>query len=221
MKASTRLPATAALLVFALAAAAARGGDAPLPAPDPDGWIALFNGKDLAGWDGDPAVWRAENGYLSGKADKVAANTFLVCKRPFADFVLEAKCMLIKGGSFTKSAVQYRSRLVDPAKWVVGGYQAALGEAWWGACYEERGRGVLWGPTPEAKQAAKPYDAWNQIVIEARGPLIRQSLNGVPCGELRDTDEAKRSLSGIVALQYHAPGGFEVRFRDIRIKETQ
>src|SRR5207244_3423415 len=50
----------------------------PLPAPDADGWISLFNGKDLAGWDGDPAVWRVENGAISGKAEKIARNTFLI-----------------------------------------------------------------------------------------------------------------------------------------------
>jgi hypothetical protein len=214
--------AVLALLVLPVAATLAAAADAPaLPPADKDGWIPLFNGRDLAGWTGDPAVWRVENGYISGKAEKVGANTFLVCHHAFSNFVLEAKCMLIKGGSFTKSAVQYSSRLIDPAKWVVGGYQAALGEEWWGACFEERGRGVLWGSTPEAKKAAKPYDAWNRIAIEARGPLIRQSLNGVPCGEFRDTDEAKRSLAGIVALQYQAPGVFEVRFRDIRIREAK
>ena len=50
----------------------------PLPAPDAEGWISLFNGKDLSGWDGDPAVWRVENGYISGKAESVKGNTFLV-----------------------------------------------------------------------------------------------------------------------------------------------
>jgi hypothetical protein len=211
-----------ALLLLVLSVSAARAADAPaLPAPDKDGWVALFNGRDLAGWSGDPAVWRAEGGCIAGRAEKVGANTFLIFGRPFGDFALEAQCLLVKGGSFTKSAIQYRSRVVDPAAWVVGGYQAALGEGWWGACYEERGRGVLWKPSPEAAKAARPYGEWNRVGIEARGPLIRQTLNGVACGELDDKDEKLRALAGVVALQYHAPGGYEVRFRDIRIREAK
>ena len=34
-----------------------------LPKPDKDGWITLFNGKDLAGWDGNPDIWRIKDGY--------------------------------------------------------------------------------------------------------------------------------------------------------------
>ena len=42
---------------------------------------------------------------------------------------------------------------------------------------------------------------------------------GVLAGEMEDKDEARRALSGIIALQYHDPGlNFEVRYKDIRIK---
>jgi len=213
-----RLAVPAFALLFAAAAAAA---PAPLPPPGPDGWIPLFNGKDLAGWSGDPAVWRVTDGCISGRADKVDQNTFLIFEHPFADFVLELDGMLLKGPGFVNSGVQYRSKVLDPAKWVVGGYQADMGEGWWGACYEERGRGVLWKPSDAATKAARPFDAWNRIVIEATGTTIRQTLNGVPAGELDDRDEAKRAASGVVALQYHSPGGFEVRFRNIRIRLTK
>jgi hypothetical protein len=207
-----------AVLAFAILVVAAAAVAAPPPKAGPDGWIPLFNGKDLTGWKGDPAIWRVENGYISGRIDKVGHNTFLICDHPFADFVLELDCMLIKGPGFTNSGIQYRSRVLDPAKWIVGGYQADMGEGWWGACYEERGRGVLWKPTPDATKAAKPYDAWNRYVIEAKGNVIKQTLNGVPAGSLDDSDAAKRAASGVIALQYHKPGGFEVRFRNIRIK---
>ncbi len=207
-----------AVLAFALPVLAAVAVAAPPPKAGPDGWISLFNGKDLAGWKGDPAIWRVENGYISGRIDKVGYNTFLICDHAFADFVLELDCMLIKGPDFTNSGIQYRSKILDPAKWVVGGYQADMGEGWWGACYEERGRGVLWKPTAEAKKAARPYSEWNRYVIEAKGNVIKQTLNGVVAGTLDDSDAAKRAASGVIALQYHKPGGFEVRFRNIRIK---
>ncbi len=35
----------------------------------PDGFRPLFNGKDLAGWDGNPALWSVEDGCITGKAE--------------------------------------------------------------------------------------------------------------------------------------------------------
>ena len=33
----------------------------------PDGFRPLFNGKDLTGWDGNPALWSVEDGCITGK----------------------------------------------------------------------------------------------------------------------------------------------------------
>ncbi len=186
---------------------------APLPAPDAEGWITLFNGKDLAGWKGDPAIWRVKDGYISGQVDKVGFNTFLVCDHPFSDFILEAKFILPKGGN---SGIQYRSVVLDPKKWVVGGYQADIGAGWFGALYEERGRGLLIKADPEVAKSVKADD-WNQYVIHAEGSKLRHTLNGKPSGEIDDKHEKARA-DGVIALQYHAPGAFEIRYKDIRIK---
>jgi len=61
-------------------------------------------------------------------------------------------------------------------------------------------------------------DDWNLYVITARGAKLSHTLNGVDCGDFEDGDEKARRLEGIIAFQYHAPGQFEVRFKDIRIK---
>jgi hypothetical protein len=215
----SRLPALGAILAAVLAASVAGAADAPpLPAADKDGWIPLFNGKDLAGWDGDPTIWSVADGCIVGKKEKVDTNTFLIYKRPFSDFTLEAKCLMIKGPGANNSGIQYRSKVIDPAKWIVGGYQADIGVGWWGGLYEERGRGILWKPSPEVAKASKTFDEWNQFVIDCKGPVIKQTLNGVAGAELDDKDEKKRALEGIIALQYHAPGNFEIRFKDIRLK---
>ena len=189
---------------------------AELPKPGPDGWINLFNGKDLTGWNGDPAVWRVENGYISGKAEKVGHNTFLIYERPLANFVLEAKFVLVDGKG--NSGIQYRSKVLDPAKWIVGGYQADIGANYFGMLYEERGRGIVVKPVPEALKSIKPDNDWNQFVITAKSNVVKQSLNGIDTVDFTDTDEAKRAMEGVIALQYHAPGGFEIRFKDIRVK---
>ena len=135
---------TALALVALAFTATARAADNELTAAEKkDGWMLLFDGKTLNGWDGNPEVWRVENGYISGKAEKVGGNTFCITKQSFANFTIQADCMLIKGRGFTNSGIQYRSKVVNPANWVVHGYQADMGEGWWGANYEEGGRGFL------------------------------------------------------------------------------
>ena len=36
-------------------------------AKDKDGFVKIFNGKTLAGWEGDPTYWRVEKGSLVGE----------------------------------------------------------------------------------------------------------------------------------------------------------
>ncbi len=208
-----------ALLVGAFALPVRAADNELTAAEKKEGWILLFDGKTLAGWDGDPTVWRVENGYISGKAEKVSHNTFCIYKEPAANFHFQCDVMLIKGKGFTNSGIQYRSKVANAKEWIVRGYQADIGAGWWGALYEEGGRGVLWKPTPEATKTVKADD-WNHCEIIADGAKIKQLLNGVLSGELDDKNEAKRSLAGVIALQYHTPGqNFEVRFKNLKLKK--
>ena len=189
-----------------------------LPKPDKDGWITLFNGKDLTGWEGNPEVWSVKEGYISGQIARLqGGNTFLVCKHPFADFELEAEWVLVDGKG--NSGIQIRSKQSANGanKWVVSGYQADIGNGWFGKLYEERGRGVLAGKYKN-KPTIKKDNGWNKYLITAKGSKLTQELNGVVTIEFDDKDEKKAAKEGVIALQYHSPGGFEVRFRNIRIK---
>ena len=192
-----------------------------LPKPDKDGWITLFNGKDLNGWSGSPDVWRVKEGYISGQIDKLkGGNTFLIYKHPFADFELEAEWVLVDGKG--NSGIQVRSKQSESGanKWVVSGYQADIGNGWYGKLYEERGRGVLAG-TYKNKPTIKKDNGWNKYLITAKGSKLTQELNGVVTIEFDDKDPKKSASSGVIGLQYHSPGGFEVRFRKIRIRPSK
>ena len=108
----------------------------PVAAPaEPAGMIALFNGKDLTGWDGDPRLWSVKDGAIRGQTtpeSPAKSNTFLILKdRNFADFELR---FTFRCNAANNSGVQYRSQHVTPdsspdAKgkpanaWVVRGYQ--------------------------------------------------------------------------------------------------
>ena len=53
----------------------------PFAATAEDGFKPLFNGKDLTGWDGNPALWSVEDGCITGKTqgpDTLTYNQFLI-----------------------------------------------------------------------------------------------------------------------------------------------
>ena len=186
--------------------------------PIADGWRSLFNGTDLTGWTGDPTVWRVENGSISGKSAYVLDNTFLIFEQLFSDFVLEAKVMLVEAGRFPNSGIQYRSNRIDSSTWKLSGYQEDVGTNYWGSLFEEAGRGLLVNPNPEVQQVIKSGE-WHQYRITVRGSRLEHELDGFKTVDFVDFDQEKRRLTGVIGLQYHAPGeGFEVRYKDIRIK---
>ncbi len=177
-------------------------------------WTSLFDGQSLGKWQGDPKVWRVENGYISGKAEQVAANTFLIYPETFDNFIFEAEVMLMETGSFPNSGIQFRSR--KTGDFTVQGYQVDMGQIYWGSLYDE-GTGPMADTTPHALETLKASD-WNKIEIEAKGQHLSVKVNGVQAAQY----ETATVESGIIALQYHAPGeNFEIRFKNIRLRSLE
>jgi len=205
------------------------------------GFEAIFDGKTLEGWDGNPDFWRVEDGAIVGQttAEKpTRGNTFLVWRKgEVADFELVLKYK-IEGGN---SGIQYRSR-EDPQKWgrwVIGGYQADIDAAntFTGILYGERDRGILCGrgqkvvigpdhkpkvvgelgDPAELARAIRAND-WNQYRIVAQGFHFIHEINGVVMADITDEDLQMRKASGLLALQLHAGPPMKIQFRDIRLK---
>jgi Domain of Unknown Function (DUF1080) len=199
----------------------------------------LFNGTDLKGWEGDTAVWSVEDKVIVGRTSAdtpLTDNTFLIWKGGNVDdFRLELEYK-IDGGN---SGVQYRSEVLIPDKWVVGGYQADIdsGPTYTGILYEEKGRGIITkrgerrtiekdgtgqtekiGDLDKLQKAVREGD-WNKYVIEARGRKLRHTINGKLMSETVDRDKTHRDDSGILALQVHAGPPMTVRFRNIRLEQ--
>ena len=81
---------------------------------DHDGYVSLFDGKSLKGWDGDPTFWRVEDGAMVGEstAEHPLGNTYISYHGVKAkDFDLKLEIKIEKGGG---SGIQYRSRVGVP-----------------------------------------------------------------------------------------------------------
>jgi hypothetical protein len=214
---------------------------------DEAGFQSIFNGKDLTGWNGNPELWTVKDGAILGRttADKPAkGNTFLIWTNgETADFELRCLYRIRPGDDkgFGNSGIQYRSKVFDPANWVVGGYQADMeaGPSYSGILYEERmtrgimaerGQKVIWDKEGKkqvvgslgdsaAIQSIIKKEGWNEYVIIAKGNHLQHFINGRPTVDVTDETESKRAASGVLALQLHAGPPMSVEFKDIRIKK--
>lgn len=113
---------------------------------DGEGFISIFDGKSLDGWDGDTAYWRAENGTLIGEItpDKpLKTNSFIIWTggQP-GDFELEGEFKISTNGN---SGINYRSERLSDIPFALKGYQADIDGKinYTGQNYEERKRTTL------------------------------------------------------------------------------
>jgi putative heme-binding domain-containing protein len=176
----------------------------------------LFNGKDLTGWEGDPAIWSVENGELVGKGT-LKKNAFLFSKLEVSDFRLTFEVKITGTGGFINSGFQVRS--VPHGGHEAKGPQCDIGPGWWGKLYEESARGLLFPPKGQkfdGDKFVKPYPEWNVYEIVAVGSKLRTAINGNLCTDL---DDEKLAKSGRFAPQVHDGGkDVEVRFRNFKLE---
>ncbi|MEC9476538.1 MAG: family 16 glycoside hydrolase [Planctomycetota bacterium] len=207
--------------------------------PQPDlGWVALFDGKSLTGWQGNFDLWRVEDGVIIGEgpeAGPIPRNDYLWHASTWGNFVLEAQ-FRIEGGN---SGLQYRSRRADDGEAV--GYQCDLDaeNRYTGMLYESRGRGIA---VPRGEMAALAKDGsrqgigflpdaektvqrlgdgqWHQMRIVAHGTSVRHEIDSVPvCSFIDGAPDAVRE--GKIGLQIHAGGPMRIEWKSIRIRNWQ
>lgn len=191
------------------------------------GWVALFDGKTLAGWvqKNGTATYRVENGCIVGKTSEGSPNSFLCTEKEYCDFELEFD---VKVDRQLNSGVQIRSKTKGSPTGRVYGPQVeieAAGEKGCEAGYvygEATGRG--WLTPPERLKPHKYFkdDQWNHYRVVAQGPRIQTWINGKKIEDLTDEPIYKTHPCGFIGLQVHGiprgKGPYEVRWRNIRIK---
>ncbi|MCC6363721.1 MAG: DUF1080 domain-containing protein [Bryobacterales bacterium] len=218
----------------------AGGSPAVITSLEETGFRAMFDGKSMQGWDGDPNYWRVENGCLVGQTTtqkQPKQNTFLIWRggKP-ANFELKLNYRL----TGFNSGIQIRSVELPDIQWVMKGYQADMDgeQRYTGQFYEERGRGFLalrgqatyigaggkpgligsLGDNAELKAFIKGDD-WNDLHLIARGNTLIQILNGHVMSMVIDDDPAGRRMDGLVGIQVHRGPAMKIEVKNIRIKQ--
>lgn len=193
-------------------------------------WQSLFDGKSSTGWKQltGAALYKVENGAITGTTVANSPTSFLVCTQPFkGDFILEMEAMMSDSNS--NSGVQFRSNF-DPAandgKGKVYGYQFEMDPSarrWSGGIYDEGRREWLYPSSLNEKaQVYFTPNVYHKIKIECIGRTIKTWLDGKAMSYLVDSLSENE---GLIGLQVHAVGkaenaGSKISWKNIRIKKT-
>jgi hypothetical protein len=201
-------------------APALRSADADVP----EGFTALFNGKDLTGWKvnegGKMSVWGAEKGLLYVEG---AGGGWLMTEKEYGDFELRLEFKMPEKGN---SGVALRSPMKgDPA--YAGMEIQLLDDVWHKKNFKELRNtqltGSIYDVVPPSKDALKPVGEWNKITITAKGRHVTIELNGMKIVDA-DLDEHKdkfekhpglKAEKGHLGLQSHDG---RVEFRNLFVK---
>lgn len=157
------------------------------------GYVKIFDGKTLAGWEGDPTYWKVENGSLVGEitpATLLKTNNFIVWRggKP-GDFELTCDFKITKAGN---SGINYRSVELPDVPHALKGYQADIDGAhrYTGQNYEERARTTL--AYRGEKVTVKPFAGSAENIREH----VKNNawLERTVTGSLGSSDELKEKI---------------------------
>jgi hypothetical protein len=216
--------------VVAFAALLASCSSAP---PQGDGFVSLFNGKDLSGWlTGPDNAWVVEDGVLAlrNRTDGKEHNAdYLWTKEKYGDFVLELEFRIpeqANSGIFLRT-----SDLKDP---VYTGLEVQVANSFGREPLSRGGTaGALYDCVAPSKNAVRKPGEWNQFRITCRGPRVEVELNGEKVVDadldrwtepMKNPDGSKNKFpramkdfarSGHIGLQDH---GRPVWYRSVRVR---
>ena len=192
-----------------------------------NGWTALFNGKDLTGWEpvGAKSSWKVENGFLVTGG---AGGAWLSTTKEYADFDLSLEFKVPQGGNsgvfirapragnpaFEGSEIQVLDDYADEYK-ALKPYQYT---------------GSVYSTIAATPRVTKHFGEWQKMEIHIQGQKITVTLNGtkVVDGDLsehldkvKDKDQPHPGLTrtaGFIGLQDHSS---RLDYRNILIREIK
>jgi len=214
-------------------------------APDADGFVSLFNGRDLNGWNFNPQVWSVANGVIVARAPSDSRQTvhYLAwAGGEVDDFELRLK---VRTTANDNSGVPLRARWSDQ-RWMPGyqaeihgqrsgllviagaGNERQLSRAGWiSTARDQNGKNLLESTEAlpgaggiAAAHAAVERGDWCDFAVIAQGRRFIITLNSVTITDSRDEHPTKFVSRGMLGLEYSHKNGVEdaVEFKDIRFK---
>jgi len=206
------------------------------------GWIKLFNGEDLTGWDGADGFWRVAKGTIIGETTSkrpLEHHSYLIWRGGrVKDFELRLKFRI--SGSRGNSGIQYRSRdlgdhnvagyqyniqatrpgataVLEEMKNGRGGHLASMGQR---VHLLDNDRREVIGTTGDANEinAKSKQAGWNTVVIRAEGNRLQHWLNGFLAVDVTDDNDAKSADKGILAFQLHSGPPMKIELKDVFLR---
>ena len=198
-----------------------------------DGWVSLFDGKTLSGWNRaalGKAEYEVKDGAIHGTTVEGSQNSFLASEKEYGNFELKFE---VRVHDKLNSGVQIRSRekTADDDKKDVGRFfgpqveiESSPGQS--GYVYGEA-TGLKWlSEEPKDKSHSHSHvknGEWNKFRIVAEGPRIQTWINGEKVADLTHEEVYKTHPKGKIGLQVHGikkgTGPYDVSWRNIKIRE--
>jgi hypothetical protein len=187
-----------------------------------DGFVPLFNGKDLDGWEvrearaGDKDKWTVTDNLLVAKP----GGGWIGTKKMYGDFVLRLEWKIFDGGNSgvflrvpdvkSKESPSYLGLEIQILDDNSKQYKDKLKPyQYCGGLYHFQG---------VSKKMFQGVGIWNAYEITCKGPLIQVVFNGekvIDADATKDEVLGKRPRNGFIGLQNHGTG---VEFRNVMIK---
>ena len=210
---------------------------------DEPGFHSIFDGKTLAGWEGDSKYWRVADGIMTGEITPetiIKSNTFIIWRGGEPEnFELKVDYRITSGGN---SGVNYRSVVapdsVTPSnRFAMRGYQCDIDgqNRYTGNNYEEKGRlflavrgqmthvtgtrrpAILSSIGDNKELASIINDGWNAVHLIARENILIHNINDRLMTVVID-DDPKRERKGLIGVQVHVGPPMKVEYRNWRIR---
>ena len=212
-------------------------------AAEKDGFVSMFDGKTLKGWEATPsktaAAWTVKDGMIVGNGDKGRGYLTYTPNKNVADLEMNFSYRFPGKGN---SGVNIRSIRDKTRRRDFQSYHADLGHlgigknvmgAWDfhtpGRREHRCFRGDRLVIAADDKPTITPIEGtltvadirkgdWNAVHIIAKGNNFKLYINGKLSSEFtEDLPQAKRLKSGMIQLQLHDPGMI-VHFKDLKLK---
>jgi len=176
--------------------------------------VSIFNGRDLDGWTvHGTEKWYVDRGDLVCESGPDKQYGYLSTNKSYKNFILT---LAFKQEANGNSGVFFRSS-IEGVK--ISGWQCEVAPRGHhtGGIYESYGRGWLIIPDSTKEKYLKP-GRWNRLKLSVKGDEVITWLNGHQMIRLNDAKIG--AGNGFIALQIHDGGGIKLRWKNIRIVES-